>query len=88
VHAHPLSLYLPSRKKLQFYAQLSPYFVSIPMYYVILSVDTGKNMFEYGFLIRKSYERLKLHNNFRSEVIYVHNYYIGTVLKVTARNDF
>jgi hypothetical protein len=49
-----------------------PYFVSIPMYSVILSVNTGKNMFEYGFLIRKSYERLKLHNNFRSEVIYTY----------------
>ncbi len=42
VHAHPLSLYLPSRKKLQFYAQLSPYFVSIPMYSPFLSMKYAK----------------------------------------------
>jgi hypothetical protein len=79
VHAHPLSLYLPSRTKLQFYA-VAERADTLPLFHLypyVLCDFISKYRQKYDriwFLIRKSYERLKLHNNFRSEVIYVHYY--------------
>ncbi len=59
VHAHPLSLYLPSRTKLRCTLQLrgqihSPCFISIPMYSVALpdsQTMRGSNLFTYSIQI-------------------------------------